>query len=47
VGRKRFGIYKLEGNKLTLAMDREVRPTEFKAKEGSTIAVVVFKRARP
>jgi uncharacterized protein (TIGR03067 family) len=46
-GREGFGIYKLEGDTLTVSHAKGERPTEFTSKEGDKHVVVVFKRAKP
>ncbi|MFO0893113.1 MAG: TIGR03067 domain-containing protein [Isosphaeraceae bacterium] len=48
-GKRVLGIYKLEGDRLTICMadpDRP-RPTEFKAEKGSRQTLMVFTRAKP
>jgi uncharacterized protein (TIGR03067 family) len=42
------GIYKLEGDSLTICLDEsgEARPAEFESKEGSRVALVVLKRVK-
>jgi uncharacterized protein (TIGR03067 family) len=43
------GIYKLEGDTLTICLDEsgEARPAEFESKEGTKVALVVLKRVKP
>jgi RNA polymerase sigma factor (sigma-70 family) len=38
------GIYKLEGDRLTMAVHSTSRPTDFESKKGSRITVFVYKR---
>jgi len=48
-GKKLFGIYKLDGDKLTICAvteSEEDRPTEFSTKEGSKARLVVLKREK-
>jgi RNA polymerase sigma factor (sigma-70 family) len=42
--RKMLGIYKLEGDRLTVALSSEARPTAFAAKKESKTGVYVFRR---
>jgi uncharacterized protein (TIGR03067 family) len=42
--RKMLAIYKLEGNRLTVAIGSGARPTDFRARKGSKTAVYVFRR---
>jgi uncharacterized protein (TIGR03067 family) len=46
-GREGLGIYKLEGDTLTVSHAKGERPTEFTTKEGDKHVVVVFKRVKP
>jgi uncharacterized protein (TIGR03067 family) len=46
-GREGFGIYKLEGDTLTVSHAKDERPAEFTTKEGGKNVVVVFKRVKP
>jgi RNA polymerase sigma factor (sigma-70 family) len=48
-GRTHLGIYKLDGDSLTICMSEEAgaeRPTEFATKEGSKVVLVVLKREK-
>jgi RNA polymerase sigma-70 factor (ECF subfamily) len=48
-GKKHLGIYKLDGDALTICMHEEdgaSRPTEFASKEGSKVVLVVLKREK-
>jgi RNA polymerase sigma-70 factor (ECF subfamily) len=48
-GRTHLGIYKLDGDSLTVCMSEEEgaeRPTEFATKEGTKVILVVFKREK-
>jgi uncharacterized protein (TIGR03067 family) len=49
-GKTQVGIYKLEGDKLTVCVARagdKERPTEFKTKEGTQELMFVFQREKP
>jgi uncharacterized protein (TIGR03067 family) len=49
-GKKQFGIYKIEGEKLTIVVAKpgsKDRPNSFKAEAGAEVAEVVLEREKP
>jgi uncharacterized protein (TIGR03067 family) len=43
---KGLGIYKLDGDSLTVAVSPDERPKDWVSKEGSKVTVLVFRRAK-
>jgi uncharacterized protein (TIGR03067 family) len=42
-----YGIYRLEGDKLTICMHEDRRPTEFESRPGQERSLVVLEREKP
>lgn len=45
-GKTLLGIYKLDGETLTMAFSEKDRPKDFESKEGSGVVVAVMKKAK-
>ncbi|MCU0705749.1 MAG: TIGR03067 domain-containing protein [Fimbriiglobus sp.] len=45
-GKTLLGVYKLDGDTLTIAFHESERPTGFESKEGSKVVVAVMKKAK-